>query len=253
MDHRLQSYGSMTGLRLLAWLTTATITVGALSGCGDNMDELAAARAAKKPAPQKTAPQGEGVIPVSDTGATLPPIGGTDPTKPGGACQPQPVATLDVQWRPPHAPHMKVCTAQEASLLASCFFGNQGCDQTVSTVCHNCAVSSAASSSTYGAIIVDESGAREAEPNVEGCVAIATGDVSANGCGARLRSKFGCESQACSTCGANDSAQCVRAAGTGVCAAYSQAATSCMGSLAQCIKGTTPAAVALNLIQLFCM
>ena len=257
MDRRLQPDESMTGLRLLALLTSTTIGVAALSGCGDNVDELAQARAAKKPTTgAKTAPPDEAVVPVNNSGTTLPRpgTGTTTPPGTGGACQPAAVTTLDVQWRPPHAAHMQSCTAQEAQLLAGCFFGNQGCDQQISALCHQCAVSSAAASSTYGAIIVDEGGKREPEPNVEGCVAVATGDMTANGCGARLRAKFGCESQACQSCDDTNRDACIRAADTGVCAAYSQPAASCMGSFTTCIgSATTSAQVALNLIQLFCM
>jgi hypothetical protein len=231
-------------------LFTVLVASALSAGCGDNVDDLAKARAARKPTGNKGTGAGdEAVVPVSNTGpgTTLPQPSG------GGACQPAQVGSLDVKWRPPHALSQHLCTQQEANILASCFFANQGCDEQVTALCHQCAVSSAEASSTYGAIIVDESGQHDPEPNVEGCVAARSGDVSASGCGARLRSMFGCESQACAECDDANHAACTQAADTGVCATYAQAATRCSSQRDQCSQGSSPQEVAYSLIQLFCM
>lgn len=233
---------------------TVSAFVATLSGCSDNADELAAARAAKKPPStnKNNSGQGEAVVPVSNNGPNNPVVP-NPPTAGGGACTPQQVSGLQVLWRPP-SPRQQVCTQQEAMAIATCFFNNQNCQTTVSAQCHHCAVSSPTTSSTYGAIIVDETGQREPEVNVEGCVATLTGDTSATGCGGRLKATYACESAACTQC--TDSSQlanCQRAAAQGPCAQQAQASAQCESTASQCMSGSSEAEVAFNLIQMFCM
>lgn len=234
----------------ILWLVGASIAcLGLVSGCSDNADALAAARASKKtPARSPTAnPDGE-TLPTTTPGTTNVPT----PQTQGGACTPTSTGTPEVVWRPPHR-QQGACTQQEAAAIATCFFNNQNCDQPVTANCHTCAVSSPTASQTFGAIIVDETGQREPEVNVEGCVAAMTNDTSASGCGARLKMTYACESAACSRCDAQGLAACQRAAATGPCAQYAQQSAQCESVASQCMAGTTEAEVAMNLIQLFCM
>jgi hypothetical protein len=239
------------------------LCLGALSsaGCGDHAADLQAARGKAKP---KTAPSGSasgleqpppGVLPP----ASNPPVG-TQPPPATGACAPKQVNVANLTWRPPSALHQATCQQGEAMNLVNCYLGRsqQACDQPVNVECHRCVVSDPQIDQTFGPIIFDQANPGDVELNVEGCAAAVSGDVSANGCGPRLKMAEACKQQACATCqDPNQLAACLNAAATGTCAQYQQGAAQCAQFLQACGGSPTTANQAIQigyqLSQLFCM
>jgi hypothetical protein len=157
-------------------------------------------------------------------------------------------------WVPPNPLRRPACTAQEASIVASCFtLGGQYCNalSSVRPTCQTCAIVDA-SSPTYGALVQTDPYS-PAELNIPGCVSALTGDVSANSCGARLMAESNCELSACSQCADADLDACLDAAARTTCAAQYQAASCADGPLATCIHGNSLVDQATYLVSLFCM
>jgi hypothetical protein len=159
-------------------------------------------------------------------------------------------------WRPPNQLRRQLCNQAEATNMVNCYVSGAvaACDQQVTAGCHDCVVSEI-NDATWGPLIYD-SVRKNIEHNVEGCVAAMSGDISTNGCGARMRIAEQCKAQACAGC--TNPAQlpnCKQAAGTtGVCAQYENAAKLCSQQfLGTCRPTMDPVQLGLVLVRAFCM
>jgi hypothetical protein len=156
-----------------------------------------------------------------------------------------------VPWVPPHALRRNICSPQESQTIANCFFGQQDCQTKVTAECHQCAIS-ATNAPQSSAIIVDPATMAPAL-NVEGCVAGLQGDITPNGCGAKLAQMYSCEETSCGTCQNDDDwGVCADAADQATCATSVSAASCATPYLDTCIAGATDIDVAANLIRIFC-
>ncbi len=121
---------------------------------------------------------------------------------PGGhsGCCPGDVATFAPSWVPPTSLHQAACTDAQTAALVDCF-SDLPDDATctaflaaaANATCLGCAVSRS-TASAYGPII---QGATSFAINEAGCLALAEGDVSAGGCGAKVGAARDCEGRAC--------------------------------------------------------
>lgn len=226
----------------------ALTALAVFAGCTDT-SELENPNTAKKSPKAPTTADAGSLEPVANI-----PAAPATPTPPVGTCTGQLSGAMQVpEWRPPHAKQAGACTAQEAATLATCTLAKQPCTG-VSPGCQQCAVSNVGTSATYGALVIDPTGAAGPQINIEGCAATLLGDTTATGCGPKLQAQYHCELLTCGGCDAAQAAQCATKAEQGSCATYMQAASQCAPAANQCIaSGTTTQAVAVALIQLFCM
>jgi hypothetical protein len=106
--------------------------------------------------------------------------------------------------------------------------------------------------SSYGAIVILASGSWTA--NVEGCIALVSGDLSATGCGAKDQANTQCRDDACITCPNFDSfISCRTAAGASICSTYANNRACVNGpKLAICNAYTTSKEYFVAMSQFFC-
>ncbi|MBK6693841.1 MAG: hypothetical protein IPG50_16790 [Myxococcales bacterium] len=226
-------------------------------GCSDHVERLDDARQAKS---GSAAVAGGTGLPTTPNSGVVPPLPGSGTGNPGVpglpgtggtsavACQPKAPQAAPL-WRPPSPPR-KACTQQEGAAVVSCMLQKQGCQTPVSAACQSCAITVKGQGSYYGPIIVDPQ-TGNVEINVEGCAALASGDLTQAGCGGRLQARFACEDQACAHCGAADRQSCMAAAAAGPCSGPVNAAKGCESFAQQCM-GQDEMSTAFNLVGTFC-
>jgi hypothetical protein len=187
-------------------------------------------------------------------------------------CTPGDVSTFVPAWKVPTAFHQGACADAQGDALIGCltnvpdaatcktFFSDPA-----NKACLACAVTPS-TAPKYGPLV---EGVVTISVNAAGCIADATGDVSASGCGARVLAADQCDDFACEAkcpIPPNDDGSayvallaCRMAAGTSVCKSYSEAAscsralTGVGGVAEECsLPGTSFAENAKAMVKLFC-
>jgi hypothetical protein len=165
------------------------------------------------------------------------------------ACSPASVATFAPRWVAPRA-YAAACTAEQITSYATCLSSNNpastdcapwgAVDGGVNSACRACLLDSSSTDGAWGPIVDYGQGVRQ--PNVAGCVALATGQDTGVGCAGDYEQLQGCEMQACAAncasssaaltaCVANaDSAGCSTYAGLASCSADAGPAATCIAS-----------------------
>lgn len=138
-------------------------------------------------------------------------------------------SSIDVRWRLPAPLHQGVCDETRIEALVRCYVTHV-VDPSVcrayfrsspeNSACQRCALSKE-TAPTYGALVIDHSGGLT--PNVGGCIAEATNERAADGCGAKIQLRERCLRDACANCDTPDRGRCESAARNGVCAPYDDA------------------------------
>jgi hypothetical protein len=228
----------------------------------------------------------------SSSGTSAPdasaPIGGADASRPpddaavndagsGDAaptvCAPADESSFTPMWRPPRPP-VTACTQAQIHAYRQCLDDSQtsatpaSCAPFTGTAvspadkaCLQCILSPEAAT-TYGPLIIHPG---TIEVNVPGCIALATGDSSTAGCGAKDQAAIACRLMACgAACPVTDQASfareqaCEEKALAGTCKTYGDAAA-CASALveagaagATCLGGATFDERYDAIVPLFC-
>lgn len=169
----------------------------------------------------------------TDGGKLPPKEAGTDAG--GDTCKPGDVSGFTGGlWKPPAGKMQAKCTAEQVSVFYKCIFTQAGnsapeCKQFeqggAGEDCIKCGLTPP-TADALGPGIIEGSSVRL---NTAGCMALATGDNSANGCGATIQKSLNCQTEACdANCPRpqGDEAaltkfqECTQAAAQGVCADF---------------------------------
>ncbi len=213
-----------------------------------------------------------GVSETSTVDRKAPPPVQTD----GGdaVCAPGDVASFKPIWKAPSGFNQKLCTPEQVKLLADCVWSHPGRDDaacktffnsSANKACVGCGYTST-SSAKLGAIVSNNT---SVAVNYAGCVAQKLGDVTANGCGAKVQAAALCRDEACvDACPVPDDdtgkafeafLKCQDDAATSVCQSYADAAAcaddalSDGGVAADCNPDTTDFGErAAIYVELFC-
>lgn len=186
-------------------------------------------------------------------------------------CTPQSVTGFQASWTPPEQWKQNVCTtAQISGFYTACLtppIDPQTCQSFIqqNANCTSC-LQSQDTASTASAIVWHETN-RYWTVNVAGCIADATGDMTATGCGASYAAAIACRQQSCNACWAGQGttttfqefSQCESQAGQTTCQSFAQAVPAKCGDLAKSPAGVCmPAAGAtakdayMQVAPLFC-
>jgi hypothetical protein len=148
-------------------------------------------------------------------------------TPDSNSCVPQLPSGWVPTWKPPKTPTPNACTDAQIenrrspcddSTTYSAVLCNAYMRDPANADCQACMFSTVDESS-YGAISLRADGSWRA--NVEGCIALVSGDLSATGCGAKDQANTQCRDDACTACPNYDSfIACRTAAGASVCSSY---------------------------------
>jgi len=157
-----------------------------------------------------------------DSGAPGP----TDAGAPGASCEPRLPSPWAPRWRPPRAvlnactdaqieTEFMLCGSQSTYSAACAAFERDASN----AACLRCLYTTE-DEEAYGPLIYLRN--RVVRVNVEGCIALADGQLGASGCGAQLHGLIACSDAACMTnCAAyDDFNQCAKRAKDGVCSPY---------------------------------
>lgn len=209
--------------------------------------------------PLADVPRDAGVVPADQDGgasnAATPDARTSSPTK---SCAPDDMSSFTPKWVPPSPTKQGVCDASQISKLAACLFDPSAnladCDKFLTAnengTCVSCAITQEPAPSVYGPMVVREGSLLEL--NLSGCIAHATSNVSAAGCGAKLQAQRECTNTACAAnCpvpkddskALNARRECFAEADNDACASHNDAATRCLeGDLPDaatvCLEGT---------------
>ncbi len=205
---------------------------------------------------------GSGVLPTGDAASQPTPDAAL-------VCKAGDVTTFAPQWKPPKN-RQTVCTAGQVDSFAGCFFGpaanSPTCvsfvDAPTNALCRDCLLSDI-TDAAYGPFV--KLGTDAITANVEGCVALVTGQKSASGCGAKAQALAQCTAASCGpTCPVSTHAQvveytkCLDAAGKTTCKSYATAAECIKAELAPgqpaegCASGASIELAAAALGKFFC-
>ena len=181
-------------------------------------------------------------------------------------------STFTPTWKPPTSFHQGKCTDAQIATFVDCLNGKPDAatcktffNDAANKSCLQCA-DTPSTAATYGPLVL---GTVTIEVNVAGCIALATGDVTATGCGAKVLALSQCELAACepncpvssSDTGAefmallacqmkSDAAECKKFADDAACATSVEGDG---GVAAACApNGATFADNAIPMIKLFC-
>jgi hypothetical protein len=171
--------------------------------------------------------------PVPPPDAATPVDGSNDTTLPdvadGAACTPRDLTGFTPTWTPPAGFHQKKCSKAQNATIAACLQVN---------------ADRAACTAFFGASENAEClrCASAPENHFGGCVALATGDLSPSGCGAKFDALIECSNYACAGCplptpfaldaGNSEGAGiCAAGAQNGACKPYADAARCTSGLL----------------------
>ena len=187
-------------------------------------------------------------------------------------CMPGDVSTFMPSWKPPTPFNQARCTNTQINAFVDCLNGKPDAatcktftGDAANKSCLQCA-DTPATAAKYGPLV---SGTVTIQVNVSGCIANATGDTSATGCGAKVLANSQCEQAACeancpvsaSDTGAEFMAllACQTKSDTSSCKTFAAAAT-CSDALVgdggvanKCdLVGASFAENAVQMIKLFC-
>ncbi len=153
-----------------------------------------------------------------------------------------PVAVDDFTptWTPPQDIYQDVCDETTIDAIVEDCFGfassQTKCDAAlaINSACGGCMMT-LESAPEHGAIIDYTATRGFYDRNVHGCRAHADGDLSATGCGAKVKAAFDCGVASCAGClpvatyaDIDAINTCVASAAAGPCASYAQEAESCV-------------------------
>jgi hypothetical protein len=205
-----------------------------------------------------------------DADLSIPPEAGADASA-SSICTPQSVPGFQPSWTPPEPWKQNVCTtAQLSGFYAACLtppIDATTCQSFVqqNANCASC-LQSQENASSAAAVVWHESN-RYWTVNVAGCIADATGDVSAGGCGASYAAAIACRQQSCNACWAGQGttttfeefSQCESQAGQTTCQPFAQAVPAKCGDLSKgpasvCMPapGATAKDAYMQVAPLFC-
>jgi hypothetical protein len=168
-------FGSLA-LALVAWA----------SGCDDTVDATALAGDA-----------GAGSDATAPTADAC-----TDATADGGVCAPRAVTGFAPVWTPPTALHQNQCSSEQIETLVDCVYDRPGhdqaaCDAFFAAPANASCVACGYTKTTAAALGPILSNDTSVQVNYAGCVARLEGDITANGCGAKLQASQLCLDEAC--------------------------------------------------------
>jgi hypothetical protein len=213
---------------VLAGAATLLVVGSLASACDEDVE-------ATKAPPSTPDSGSDSTTPTSD--AT------TDAAKDASVCAPRDITGFTPSWKPPIAFHQKKCSPTQVATLADCVWTHAGrddvaCkafyDNAANADCLKCGVTNT-TEANYGAIVSNDT---SVEANYAGCLALATNDISATGCGSKVQASLLCQDFACvAACpvpNGDDAAfkaftQCETNAAAGVCKTYADAAA-CINS-----------------------
>lgn len=185
-------------------------------------------------------------------------------------CAPGDVSTWKPTWRPPTGKLQGKCTGSQVDTYVACLFSQAANDPSCrdylnrpdNAVCGQCLMSKL-DDAAYGPLI--RLGPDAITVNVEGCVALTSGDASASSCAAKAQALGQCRAAACVPyCPLTDHASllayndCEAASDKSSCKSY-VTASACIaplldvGGVSQgCASGPTPLAAATAVARFFC-
>ena len=256
---RVRPLASVTSL---SWFASFALAGGlALVGCSG-------ASASSFPNPNLP----EAAAPPSEVNGDAGTFGGNLVQEAAAAiCDPQSVAGFQPAWTPPEAWKQTVCTATQISgFYAACLtppIDETTCKAFVAanTSCSAC-LQTEDTAPAAGAIVWHEHDAYWTV-NVAGCLARATGDSTATGCGGSYSAAIACRQASCNACWQGQGttttfaefSMCEQQAGQSTCAAFAQAVPAACGNIAQgpgsvCMppSGATAQGAFMQIAPLFC-
>jgi len=250
---------SRLGLVAVSGLTIFAVAIlGA--GCDDTIEAVPAPAATDGATSEASTP--DGATPTGDGGD-----GGTTVCKPGD------ITGFAPTWIEPVGLYQNKCTLQQIGLLATCVWDDPARDQGACDAFFAAPANAACVACGYtkttepklGAIVSNNT---SVQANYPGCIALVTGDVTSNGCGAKVQAKELCLDKACvANCPVPDGNQaafdafkkCQDDAAAGACATYANAAKCADPFLAPGGTATVCAPVVANFgdrvehyLKLFC-
>jgi hypothetical protein len=186
-------------------------------------------------------------------------------------CDPQSIAGFKPTWTPPETWKQTACAAAQISgFYAACLtppIDETTCKAYVAanSTCSAC-LQTEDTAPTSGAIVWHEHDAYWTV-NVAGCLARATGDSSATGCGGSYSAAIACRQASCNACWAGQGttttfaefSMCEQQAGESTCATYAAAVPAACGDISQgpgsvCMpaSGATAQDAFMQIAPLFC-
>jgi hypothetical protein len=211
--------------------------------------------------PPTTYPDGGNLLGPAETGTPAPPAD----------CNPAAVTAFQPVWQPPEAWKQNVCTAAQISdFYDACLtppISESACNSFVqqNAKCAPCLQSQ--DTDPTGAVIVWHEKMQYWTVNVAGCIADATGDATAAGCGASYAAAIACRQSSCNACwvAQGESAtfqqfsDCESLAGATTCQSYASAVPTKCGNLDSTAAGVcmpsssaTAQQAYMQLAPLFC-
>ncbi|MFO0668742.1 MAG: hypothetical protein U0235_03800 [Polyangiaceae bacterium] len=185
-------------------------------------------------------------------------------------CAPGDVSSFAPTWHPPTGKFQNKCTNSQVDNYVACLFSQAANDASCrdylqrpdNAVCGQCLMSKL-DDAAYGPLI--RLGPDAITVNVEGCVALTTGDATAASCAAKAQALGQCRAAACVPyCPLTDHASllkyndCEAASDKSSCKSY-VTASACIAPLldvngpsAGCASGPTPLAAATAVARFFC-
>lgn len=195
-----------------------------------------------------------------------------DPYDPDRVCRPGDVSSFTPNWRRPAPFGQGRCSATQVDALLCLFDAaadptscNDLFDDAANQDCVEC-IYTDSNASQRGPVVID---GNFGTLNVAGCIANATGNVTASGCGAKVQASDECTAAACDpTCPLDEYddtsfelySRCREEAESQGCAAFANAATSCSdattqpgGVAAVCVNGSDFLDNLSVIAKLFCL
>ncbi len=262
MRARLSSLPSVA-VPFAAVVVTALTTLSTMAGCSGASDSVF---------PKADLP--DSGTPLSETNGDAGNLfeGGTLVQEAAATvCDPQSIAGFKPAWTPPETWKQSACAATQISgFYAACLtppIDETTCKTFVAanSTCSAC-LQTEDTAPTAGAIVWHEHDAYWTV-NVAGCLAQATGDSSATGCGGSYSAAIACRQASCNACWAGQGttttfaefSTCEQQAGESTCATYAAAVPSSCGNISKgpgsvCMpaQGATAQDAFMQIAPLFC-
>jgi hypothetical protein len=179
------------------------------------------------------------------------------------------VSGFTPKWTPPAA-HQDVCSQQNIDDFRKFCLGTgdaNACNSFLATAtgkaCAQCILTSP-TAAALGPLVDHSKDQGFVSLNTAGCIALATGDTTANGCGAKVLALSQCDDAACVNCKVTDDAslallnQCTQDAEGAACASYAGPAGCAdqlaeAGTASQCFGGTDFDSGYNSIVPIFCL